>query len=123
VVLIVESPVKTILECDDPVAPRGGHLEYQAGLVNETGVSWMVDAWIDLYLLNGNPYPGNPYLGPISVSMGPFYEAVQERDEYVPNYAPLGGPYEVCLRCGPYPVVWDETCFEFSVTPPPLSGN
>ena len=117
--LEVVTPVLTILECDYPIAPRGGHLEYRAGLANQTGESCRVDVWLDLYLLNGNPYPGNPFLSPMTITMGPYYEAVQERSEYVPYYTPLGGPYLVCLRCGEYPVVWDETCFEFTVTPPP----
>ena len=118
--LEVVTPVITILECDYPIAPRGGYLEYRAGLANQTGESRVVDVWLDLYLLNGDPYPGNPFSGPITVTMGPYFEVVQERTEYVPYYAPLGGPYEICLRCGQYPTVWDETCFEFSVTPPPV---
>ena len=118
--LEVVTPVLTILECDYPIAPRGGHLEYRAGLANQTDESRIVDVWLDLYLLNGNPYPGNPFLGPMTITMGPYYEAVQERSEYVPYYTPLGGPYEICLRCGQYPTIWDETCFEFTVTPPPV---
>ena len=99
-------------------APRGGYLEFRAGLANVTGEQREVDAWLDLYLLSGEPYPNNPFLGPAHFALGPYYEGFQNRNEYVPYFAPLGGPYTLFLRCGDYPDVWDESWFEFSVVPP-----
>ncbi len=115
--LEVETPVITILECDYPIAPRGGYLYYRAGLANVSDKTRTVDVWLDLYLLNGDPYPGNPFAGPITITMRGLHEAIQDRQIYVPYYAELGGPYELCLRCGQYPFIWDESCFEFTVTP------
>ena len=118
VTLTVLSPITTVLTCDYPSAPRGGYLEFRAGLANVTGEQREVDAWLDLYLLSGDPYPFNPLLGPAHFVMGPYYEGFQDREVYVPYFAPLGGPYTLFLRCGDYPEVWDESWFEFSVVPP-----
>ncbi len=117
VTLLVESPILTILECEYPIAPRRGFLEFQAGLSNQTTDFQYVDAWLDLYLINGSPYPDNPLQGPIGITMGPLYEGIQDRRLYVPNYTPLGGPYKLYLRCGEYPDIWNESYFEFTVAP------
>ena len=109
--------VSTILECDEPIVIRGGLLEYRAGLKNNTDEEQTEDVWLDLYLINGEPYPKNPYLGPLSVTLGPNYEIVQNRQEYVPVIAPLGGPYTLFLRVGTYPDILDESFFEFDVVP------
>ena len=114
---VVGGLVSTILECDDPIVVRGEYLEYRAGLINNTDEEQNVEAWLDLYLINGEPYPKNPYLGPISITLGPNHEVIQNRQEYVPVFAPLGGPYSLYLRVGPYPKVLDESFFEFDVAP------
>jgi len=115
--LTVMSPVSTILECDYPVGIRGGFLEFDAGLVNLANIAFKVDTWFDLYLINGAPYPNNPLLGPVVFTLGPYFEGIQTRNEYIPYYAPLGGPYTLYLRCGKYPVIWDTSYFEFTVAP------
>jgi parallel beta-helix repeat protein len=117
VTLTVESPILTILECDYPTAPRGGYLQFTAGLANTTQNYITVDAWLDLYIIGSKPYKGNPLAGPATFVIGPFYEGYQRRKLYVPYYAPLGGPYTLFLRCGQYPEVWYESFIEFSIVP------
>ena len=114
---VVDGVISTILECDESIVIRGEYLEYRAGLINNTDEEQSVDVWLDLYLINGEPYPKNPYLGPISITLGPNHEVIQNRQEYVPVLAPLGGPYSLYLRVGPYPNILDESFFEFDVVP------
>ena len=113
----VITPVATTLECDYPVGALGGHLEFDAGLVNLTGIVFSVDIWFDLYLIDGSPYPQNPLLGPVVFTLGSFYEGFQTRREYIPLFTPLGGPYTLHMRCGKYPEIWDSSSFEFTVAP------
>jgi hypothetical protein len=117
VTLNVRAPVTTLLECDSPIAPRRGYLEFRAGLTNMTDTVQQVDAWLDLYLIGGKPYKENPLEGPVTFTLGPYLKRVLDRTHYVPSNTPLGGPYTLYLRCGQYPAVWDESWFEFDVVP------
>jgi len=91
-------------------------------IVNATPETLIFDAWVDGYLLNGNPYGGNPVLGPVEITLAGnhgFYGV--RKHVHIPQTAPYGSPYELCVCTGEYPdSIWAEDCFEFAIVPPPV---
>ena len=73
-----------------------------------------VDQWAE----SGAAYPRNPFDGPYSGTLSPYYLAEYPNGVQIPGTAPLGGAYRICTRAGVAPDrVWSEDCFEFSVAP------
>ncbi|KPK66990.1 hypothetical protein AMJ82_11485 [candidate division TA06 bacterium SM23_40] len=99
------------------VVPRGGTLSLTATVENFSDQPQSFSAWTDVYLPNGNPYPGNPVAGPKSVTLQPYQQVSRELNHFVPNVAPLGF-YRYVGCVGIYPMqVDDDDEFIFIVTP------
>ncbi len=103
--------------CHNPNVRRQDYLELNIIVQNDTGELVTFDAWIDVLLIGGEPYTGNPVAGPVSVTLGPGGLAETDYSLFVPQGAPLGGPYTLCVLVGDYPVVWNEDCCEFYIVP------
>jgi len=109
------TPVEAELAPDATVVPRGGTLGYTATLTNTTAQSISFYARTMVTLPNGNPYPGNPVLGPIPITLDP-YEIMEHHVEHdIPYGAPLG-VYDYTLQIGTPPnTLIDEDTFSFEV--------
>lgn len=111
-------PVEVELVCEDPSAPRGGFLEFDAIFTNNMDTKVTVDGWLDVIRINGEPYTQNPVLGPAVIILSPLVTITMPIALAVPVNAPLGGNYTMCGFVGYYDeFVIDEDSFEFVVTP------
>jgi len=112
------SPVTIDLVADNDTIPQGGTLGFTITVTNTTFDTQQVQVWTEAYMPNGSPYPGNPVLGPRTVTLKPNQTITRHRNHKIPNNAPLG-TYKYCGKVGTYPTpVMDEDCFNFTVTPP-----
>ena len=77
----------------------------------------VVRSWVDLDLAGGQPYPGNPLLGPVDLVLQPGEQrAVRQRVD-VPGNAPPGS-YETVGRTGESDAnVWEESRLAVQVQP------
>jgi len=66
----------------------GETLVYTATVVNHADTSVTFVGYGDVSLPNGNPYPGNPVLGPITIVLGPN----QVKSRSIQHVIPLGAP-------------------------------
>src|SRR4030042_6444918 len=74
-----------------PSVPRGGTLELQATVQNNTNNTISVLAATKVTLPNGNKYPPSGYLiGPLSVSLDPYQSKSGHLSHAIPFNAPLG---------------------------------
>jgi len=105
------------LDPDTAIVHRGGTLGYTATVTNLTGSTQTFQFWTEVVLPNGNPYPGNPVVGPRWVTLNPYQTKSGHVSHKVPNNAPLG-TYTYTGKAGTYPSdVWDEDSFNFEVVP------
>jgi len=102
--------------------PPGQDLRFAVDLINFTDSTLIFEAWADGYLLSGNPYAGNPVIGPVEFVVGSNYGVYGVRQRvHIPEVAPYGSPYRLCVRTGAHPgSIWAEGCFEFAIVPPPF---
>lgn len=107
---------------DTTQIPRGEDLWFEVDIVNTTDSTLTFDGWVDVYHPNGNPYAGNPVLGPVELTVGAGFGMYDvRRHVHIPTCAPYGGPYGLCVRTGVHQdTVWAEDCFEFAIVPPPV---
>ncbi len=92
----------------------GGTLEVTASLLNHTETAQSMEVWVDLYLPNGNPYPGNPLVGPLAPSLGPGAFVSRALSHQIPAGAPAGDYlYQAELTIGGDTV--DVTSFNFTI--------
>ena len=49
-------------------------------------------------------------------AVAPFSEVRKDLNLHIPLTAPPGGPYTLFLDCGPYPDIFHESFFEFTIT-------
>jgi streptogramin lyase len=63
--------VSIALSPQSATVPAGGNLIVNGSLVNHTESIQTFSFHVDIYLPNGNPYPGNPLFGPFTVTMQP----------------------------------------------------
>jgi len=103
---------------DAVFVPRGGQLGLTATIVNHTSTAQNVYGMSEVTLPNGNPYPGNPVVGPIYFTLQPNATITKHITHGVPMNAPLG-VYEYGAEVG-YPPnsVLDTDSFEFTVIEP-----
>jgi len=102
----------------DPVARRGESLLYEYSITNNTEYALELPVFVDIYFPTGEPYSGNPLLGPVTVLLGAEHTVEGDHSVRVPALAPLGGPYTFFLRMGDPPGdVWVEDFFEFDIIP------
>jgi hypothetical protein len=92
----------------------GGVLEVTASLLNHTDTLQNIEVRVDIYLPNGNPYPGNPFFGPLSLPFGPGAYIARTLTHPVPGNTPAGDYlYQAVLTIGGETV--DITDFNFTV--------
>jgi hypothetical protein len=97
------------------IAP-GGTLGYDATIINTTEETQQVWGITRVTLPNGNPFPGNPVLGPLPIYVGPLDTLQTHIEHPVPAGAPLGVyTYEALVGTPPNTVL-AEDAFEFEVT-------
>jgi hypothetical protein len=105
------------LEPDALEVPRGGVLGYTMTARNNTPVPQEVSYWTNITLPGGGTYPPSGFL------MGPFtgtLAAGQEITVHISHDVPSNAPtltYTYNAFAGPYPNVWHEGHFDFSVVP------
>lgn len=110
-----EWPLSVRLVPDTATVARGDTLRLTATIQNTTASSVSLDGWADVTLPNGNPYAGNPVVGPMSFVIASGGEIVKHVSHPVPAVAPLG-TYAYAGKVGTYPGVVDAECeFEFDV--------
>jgi hypothetical protein len=121
VFITVEGPpcppdVTVVLSPDSTSVPRGGTLGYWVTATNNTNVTQCFEFWTNVTLPNGNKYPPvGELFGPYYLCLAPFDSRSAHLTETVPMKAPLG-TYSYNGFVGPYPTVWDEDHFRFTVT-------
>lgn len=101
---------------------RGEDLWFAVDIVSLTDTTLMFDAWVNGYLPGGEPYSGNPVLGPVELVWGGGFGVYGVRRHVsIPQSAPFGGAYTLSLLTGEHPdSVWAGDGFEFAIVPPPL---
>jgi len=106
---ITLTPVSTVI-----VKP--GRLEFDIFIENLTGGSVSFNGWTEVYLPGGEPYAGNPMLGPASLSLGAYetfsYSTYHDISGTVPN-----GTYNYTAKVGTYPgTIIAQDDFDFTIT-------
>jgi len=115
---ILEVPDLTLTP-DSTSIPRGGTLGYTVTVTNNTGVSQRFQYWTHVLLPNGNKYPPMGELfGPYTLRLNPGETRNAHLTHAIPMTAPLG-TYTYKGFIGPYPTVWDDDQFDFTVTTGP----
>lgn len=97
--------------------PRGGELDYWAEVTNRTAQPQSFWGAAYLTLPNGNPYPGNPIVGPVQISLAPYESRGVHLVHAVPQTTPLGSfAYTVKVGHPPNTLI-DQDTFTFTVLP------
>ncbi|KPK66318.1 hypothetical protein AMJ82_11905 [candidate division TA06 bacterium SM23_40] len=105
------------LEPDATIYHRGETLGYTAYVSNNTSHSRSVVGRADVTLPNGNPYPGNPVVGPRAVNLSAGQSVHPHLTHFIPNAAPLGTyVYAVTIENGEGEVIAQDE-FLFVVMP------
>jgi len=108
--------VSVNLSPDSTSIPRGGSLGYSVTATNNTDSIQCFDYWSNVNLPSGAIYPPSGELfGPVNVCVGPYDTRSAHLGHSIPMGAPLG-TYSYNGYVGPYPTVWDEDNFQFTVT-------
>lgn len=100
---------------DTTVVPRGGTLRFTVSLANNTDELQSFYGMTEVFLPNGQPYAGNPLLGPVPVTLQPLEVRSLHFSHTVPAGAPLG-TYRYRVRIGTLPSnLIDSEEFTFTV--------
>lgn len=96
--------------------PGGGTLSYAGSLINYHGTPLTVEVWAEATLPNGQPYAGNPVLGPVTVPLSGYGMLLDHPVSHgIPASAPTG-TYDYEVKAGTYPgTVLDSALFSFTV--------
>lgn len=109
--------VSIVLEPDATVYAPGETLGYTATLTNNTQQAQNFFAITEVTLPNGNPFPGNPVLGPQPVALGPAQQVSQHITHSIPYTAPIGTyTYTATIGTPPDNLI-DSDSFQFEVNP------
>ncbi|KPJ53903.1 hypothetical protein AMJ39_02620 [candidate division TA06 bacterium DG_24] len=101
---------------DTTVVPRGGTLGFLVSLANNTDAAQAFYGQTEAYLPNGQPYAGNPLIGPLPVALQPLQVRTVHFSHSIPLNAPLG-TYHYRVKIGTPPnTLIDEEEFAFTVT-------
>lgn len=96
----------------------GERLSFDVTIDNNTGAAQSIDAWIDATKPNGNPYAGNPVLGPKSLTLNPGRVITRTASLRVPAGTPPSGPYRLTGKLGTFPTSVTSASFAFDVVAP-----
>lgn len=98
--------------------PQGGDLTVTAYLTNTSTKEVTYDGWADVTLPNSQPYPGNPVVGPKSITLAP----AQTKEFHLTHHVPAGAPCGTYTYEGVYGIDADlvaaSDSFTFTVHPP-----
>jgi hypothetical protein len=75
---------------DQTSVPRGGNLTVTVTLTNKSTKEVKYDGWVDVTLPSGQSYPGNPIVGPASITLTPGQTRQLQLNHHIPSNAPLG---------------------------------
>jgi len=107
---------------DTTVVARGDSLWFSVDIVNLTDSTLTFQAYACAYLIGGGSYSGNPVLGPFTLTLEPgsgIYGV--RRYVIIPESAPYGGPYWLCIRTAQCPhMVLGLAYFDFAIVPPAM---
>ncbi|KPL07904.1 hypothetical protein AMJ71_08710, partial [candidate division TA06 bacterium SM1_40] len=107
--------VRLEVELQEKILIPGETLVYEATAVNTTNQVQNVYFRADVVLPNGNPYQGNPVLGPIQATLQPGQTRTVELSHHIPVAAPYGDyQYRAVLYRLPNEAV-DGRTFEFTI--------
>ncbi|MFQ6103234.1 MAG: C25 family cysteine peptidase [Candidatus Glassbacteria bacterium] len=96
--------------------PRGSDLGYTVQGTNNEDTPQTLDYWTEVYLPNGNPYQGNPVLGPVTVTIPAGASPSVHLSHYIgPNIPLWTFTYRGCIGIYDINQVWYEDSFEFTV--------
>ncbi len=101
---------------DSTSVPQGGILGYNVTVTNNTSTTQTFKYWTYIFRPNGSRYPAAGELfGPVNVTLNPGQSRSTHLTQIIPMSAPLG-TYTYFGNVGPYPTVWDNDAFSFTVT-------
>jgi len=100
---------------DTTVVPRGGTLGYTVKFTNNTNSTQTFKFWANMTLPNGRIFPrGGTLFDPRTITLPPYGSSTKHRSQRILTNAPLGD-YTYNAYVGPYPTVWSEDHFDFTV--------
>jgi hypothetical protein len=94
--------IDLVLAAETTAVARGGRIALSFGLANNTASTQSFDIWTELFMPDGSPYRGNPFIGPIAVNLPPLQVVSRTLKQRVPPGAPLG-TYTYTAKVGNYP--------------------
>ncbi|KPJ51628.1 hypothetical protein AMJ39_09575 [candidate division TA06 bacterium DG_24] len=105
------------LDPDATIYHRGETLGYTAYVANNTSSSQSVVGRADVRLPNGNPYSGNPVVGPRTVNLSSGQSVHPHLTHHLPQAAPFGAYiYTVTVENGEGDIIARDS-FAFTVVP------
>lgn len=108
--------VSVTLAPDSTTIPRQSSLGYTVTGTNNTSIVQTIQYWTYVILPNGTRYPATGELyGPVTVTLNPGQTRNAHLTNWIPGGAPLG-TYTYYGQVGPYPTVWNQDQFDFTVT-------
>jgi hypothetical protein len=114
---VPQPDVSVSLTPDATIYAPGETLGYTAVLTNNTQQVQSFYGIGEVELPNGNPYPGNPIVGPTPKTLGPGEIAMHYITHSIPLNAPAGTYVYTATIGVPPSTVIDLDTFEFDVTP------
>ncbi len=117
---IYETPFEVLslkLTLNTPIVHRGENLKYTTEIGNLSWVSHNLKTWADLTLPNGSPYPGNPVVGPMNLTLGPGQTLQRNLSYGIPLRTPLGTYTTTGNLSTIDDLLLDQDSFNFQVAP------
>ena len=112
------SAVDAEITPETAIVPMGGNLDLTVDLTNITRYPQSFEAWLDVILPNGNEYPGNPYVGPVSLDLTSGQTLSQDLTLQIPDGIPAAD-YRLRVGVGNQgqPDHWEYDYMTVTVTP------
>jgi len=96
----------------------GEVFEYQVRVRNHTAEAQPIEAWIDVFLPNGELWGGSPILGPVTKTIAPNAFITKTLRLRIPNRVDPSGPYVLRIAHGTFDTTFESTdCLGFYVVP------
>jgi hypothetical protein len=105
------------------VPGTGGPMQFRLDFSNTSGATFIGEYWVDAVLPSGNPYGGNPVVGPTALTLNNGQTSSATLTVNVPRRAPAG-LYTVTGYVGHYPSDPDDSdSFTFTKLPARLAAG
>lgn len=112
------APVTIQLDPESATVRPGERLFYDVTVSNPAPELQTVNAWIDIFKPNGQPYNGNPIEGPKTVTLATGQTRSVTVSLRIPASAPPSGPYTLSASLGSFPLQVDaSSSFTFTIVP------